>query len=453
MELLHTLFYFTVAIVLLVAVHEFGHFWVARRMGIKVLRFSIGFGKVLWTYQKNPDSTQYAFSAIPLGGYVKMLDEREGMVKPEELPFAFNRQSVAARAAVVAAGPLFNLFLAVLLYWAIFMLGETGMKPIIGVVEKETLAYQAGFTEGETIVAVNDKATPTWSLAMEEMFTSALDGAEQIKVTVADDRFVEKNHLLVIPENLVQQPDVLYQKLGLKPWMPLLKPVIDKILPNSAAEKAGLKSQDSIQTADGIVIKDWQQWVDYVQKRPNIAIHIVVERAGHPISITITPQSGTSDNKVLGKIGAGVYVSEALINSLRVTYSLPVGQAFVAAVQKTYYYCTTSVRMMGKMLIGHASTDNLSGPISIAQYAGQSAEMGVVPFFKFLALVSVSLGILNLFPVPVLDGGHLLFFAIEAIKGSPVSEKSQLIFQNIGIFLLLSLMLLAISLDIGRLFH
>ena len=167
MELLHTLFYFTVAIVLLVAVHEFGHFWVARRMGIKVLRFSIGFGKVLWTYQKNPDSTQYAFSAIPLGGYVKMLDEREGMVKPEELPFAFNRQSVAARAAVVAAGPLFNLFLAVLLYWAIFMLGETGMKPIIGVVAKESLAYQAGFTEGETIVAVNDKATPTWSLVME----------------------------------------------------------------------------------------------------------------------------------------------------------------------------------------------------------------------------------------------------------------------------------------------
>lgn len=454
MTLIHTLFYFIIAIGTLIAVHEFGHFWVARKVGVKVLRFSIGFGKVLWSYQKTPDSTEYVVSVFPLGGYVKMVDEREGPVAEQDLAVSFNRQSVAARTAIVAAGPLFNLFLAVVLYWSVFMIGETGMRPIIGKVEQGTLAFAAGFAEGEEIVSVNGKKTPTWLAAMEMLFSSAPDAEEGIDVTVKDAAAFEKTHLLTIPAEATQKPELLYQRLGLTPWIPPIKPIVDKILPNSAATIAGLKNRDLIISADGIAIKDWTQWVDYVQKRPNVNIKLVVERAGALLSLNIKPlPEMTKKKQMVGKIGAGVYVSDELIKSLQVTYSLPVTEALVAAIKTTWYYSTTSLSMMGKMLIGNASVDNLSGPISIAQYAGQSAEMGLVHFLKFMAIVSVSLGVLNLLPVPVLDGGHLMFFAIEAVKGSPVSEKVQIIFQNIGVALLMSLMVLAVFLDLGRLFE
>jgi regulator of sigma E protease len=453
MSTLHTLFYFIVAIGTLVAIHEFGHFWVARKVGVKVLRFSIGFGKVLWSYQKTPDTTEYVISAIPLGGYVKMVDEREGAVAEQDLPFAFNRQSVFARTAIVAAGPIFNLLLAIVLYWSVFMIGETGMRPLIGKVEPGTLAYSAGFTEGEEIISVNDTLTPTWMAAMEMIFSAAPDAEQGLKVTVKNTTQLQKQHVLQIPQALAEQPELLYQRLGFKPWTPLIKPIVDKILPNSAALSAGLRSQDLILSADGIAIKDWLQWVDYVQKRPNKFINLTVERQGQVIALKIKPQPAEENKKTVGKIGAGVYIPKGLIESLQVTYTLPVTDAFIAAVDKTYYYATTSLLMMGKMLIGHASVENLSGPISIAQYAGQSAEMGLVHFLKFMALVSVSLGVLNLLPIPVLDGGHLMFYAIEAIKGSPVSDKVQFVFQNIGVALLLSLMSLAVFLDIGRLFE
>lgn len=454
MTLIHTLFYFIVAIGTLVAVHEFGHFWVARKVGVKVLRFSIGFGKVLWSYQKTPDATEYVISAVPLGGYVKMVDEREGAVAEQDLPFAFNRQSVAARTAIVAAGPVFNLFLAVFLYWGVFLIGETGMRPLVGKVEQGTLAYSAGFVEGEEIVSVNGKITPTWLAAMEMLFSYAPDGEQGINVIVKDTATFQKTHLLTIPADAAQKPELLYERLGLKPWSPPIKPIIDKVLPNSAATNAGLKSKDLIVSADGIAIKNWTQWVDYVQKRPNLTIKLVVERGGALVSLNIKPLPVmTKKKQMVGKIGAGPYVSEELIKSLQVTYSLPVTDAFVAALETTWHYSTTSLFMMGKMLIGNAPVENLSGPISIAQYAGQSAEMGLVHFLKFMAIVSVSLGVLNLLPVPVLDGGHLMFFAIEAVKGKPVSEKAQIIFQNIGVALLMSLMILAVFLDLGRLFE
>lgn len=454
MSLIHTLFYFIVAIGTLVAIHEFGHFWVARKVGVKVLRFSIGFGKVLWSYQKTPDDTEYVISAVPLGGYVKMVDEREGEVIAQDLPYAFNRQSVAARAAIVAAGPVFNLLLAIVLYCSVFMIGETGMRPLIGKIEQGTLAYSAGFVEGEEIVSVNGKITPTWLSAMEMLFSSAPDAEEGITVIVKDAAAFEKTHLLIIPNEATQKPELLYQRLGLKPWNPPLKPIIDKITPNGAAAMAGLQSRDLLVSADTTAIKDWQQWVDYVQKRPDVNIKLVVNRGGKLLSLNVKPQRVINKkNKAIGKIGAGPYVSEEFIKSLQVTYSLPLTEAFVEALDTTWHYSTTSLSMMGKMLVGNAPVENLSGPISIAQYAGQSAEMGLVQFLKFLAIVSVSLGVLNLLPIPVLDGGHLLFFAIEAIKGSPVSEKSQIVFQNIGVAMLMSLMILAVFLDIGRLFE
>ncbi|HEY8098687.1 MAG TPA: RIP metalloprotease RseP [Methylobacter sp.] len=452
MDLLHTLFYFIVAISVLVSIHEFGHFWVARKAGVKVLRFSLGFGKVLWAYQRNPDATEYVISAIPLGGYVKMVDEREGEVNEADLPYAFNRQSVLARTAIVAAGPVFNLILAVALFWCVLVIGETGIKPILGAVEQGTLAAAAGFVEGDQIVSVNDKATPTWTEAMAVLVSSALDGEQSIKVTVKSFDDLQAVRTLKLTDKDTENPDVLYQHLGFKPWSPKLQPVIGNVLPDSAALAAGLKQGDLLVSADDTAIEDWMQWVAIVKSHPDVPIKLVIERDGARLPATITPKSVKIGDQTEGKVGASVYIPEELIKSVSVEYSLSPLDAIPAALETTYYYSVTSLKMMGKMLIGKASVDNLSGPISIAQYAGQSATMGLVPFLKYMALVSVSLGVLNLLPIPVLDGGHLMFFAIEAIKGSPVSDRVQIFFQQIGITLLVSLMALAMFLDVDRLF-
>lgn len=454
MDFMHTLFYFIVVIGILVSFHELGHFWVARKAGVKVLRFSIGFGKVLWSYQKNPDATEYVLSAIPLGGYVKMVDEREGAVKEEDLPFAFNRQSLLARTAIVAAGPVFNLVLAVALFWSVLVIGEPGIKPILGAVEQGTLAAQAGFVEGDEILSVNDKFTPTWTEALSVLIGAAVEGQQEIKVAVKNFDDQQSLRTLHIAEKDSENPDVLYNRLGFKPWSPKLQPVIGKVLADSAALAAGLQQGDLIVSADGIAITDWMQWVAYVKNHPGVAINLIIERDGARLPITITPKSVVSEQKKTeGKIGASVYMPEELKNSMLVEYSLSPLKAIPAAIETTYYYSATTLKMMAKMLIGRASVENLSGPISIAQYAGQSATMGFVHFIKFMALVSVSLGVLNLLPVPVLDGGHLLFFAIEGIKGSPVSEKVQIFFQQVGIALLVSLMALAMVMDIQRLFQ
>ncbi len=447
------LFYFLVAISVLVSFHELGHFWVARLAGVKVLRFSVGFGKVLCAYQKNPDATEYVISAIPLGGYVKMVDEREGEVSEADLPFAFNRQSLFARTAIVAAGPVFNLILAVALFWSVLVIGETGIKPILGAVEQGTLAAAAGFVEGDQIVSVNGKVTPTWTEAMTVLVSSALDGEHSIKVEVKDFDDRQAIRMLTLTDKDSETPDVLYQRLGFKPWSPQLQPIIGKVLPDSAALAAGLQQNDLIVSADDTSINDWMQWVNIVKSHPGVAINLVIERDGVRLPVTITPKSVKVGENTEGKVGASVYIPEELMKSVSVEYSLSPLAAIPVALETTYYYSVTSLKMMAKMLIGKASVENLSGPISIAQYAGQSATMGLTPFLKYMALISVSLGILNLLPIPVLDGGHLLFFAIEGIKGSAVSERAQIFFQQIGITILVSLMALALFLDIERLFQ
>jgi regulator of sigma E protease len=453
MDFLHTLFYFLVAISVLVSIHEFGHFWVARKTGVKVLRFSIGFGKVLYSYQKDEESTEYVLSAIPLGGYVKMVDEREGEVKEADLPFAFNRQPLLSRIAIVAAGPISNLVLAVVLFWSVLVIGEVDIKPILGAVEQGTLAAAAGFVEGEEIISVNDKVTPTWTEAMTVLVSSALEGERNIKVAVKNTDEQQVIRTLNLSDKDSENPDVLYQHLGFKPWSPKLQAIIGKVLPDSAALAAGLQQGDLIVSADEVVIIDWMQWVGIVKSHADVAIKLMIERDGVRLPVTITPKSEKMGEKTEGKVGASVYIPEDLIKSVSVEYSLSPLKAIPVALETTWFYSASSLKMMTKMLTGKASVENLSGPISIAQYAGQSATMGVAPFIKFLALVSVSLGILNLLPIPVLDGGHLLFFAIEGLKGSPVSEKIQLFFQQIGIALLVSLMALAMWLDVGRLFQ
>lgn len=454
METLHTLFYFSIAIAVLVAFHELGHFWVARKTGVKVIRFSIGFGKKLWSYQKSPEQTEFVLSAVPLGGYVKMVDEREGVVEPDDLPYAFNRQSVAVRTAIVAAGPLFNLILAVFLFWLVMVIGEVGIRPILGDVEQGTLAAEAGFKAGDEIIGVNQKPTPTWIVALDELFSAAINGERSIVVDVKTSDDQQQFRVITLADEDIKSPEVLNERLGLKPWLPKIRPVIGKLLDNGAAKQAGLQTGDLLVTADGQPITEWQQWVEYVQARPDTTIHLVIERNDVRTELQVTPHREESEEgKVIGKIGAGVEIPDDLMSSVQVEYSLSPFAAIPVALERTWFYSVTTLKMIGKMFIGTASVDNLSGPISIAQYAGQSAEMGFTAFLKFLALVSVSLGVLNLLPVPVLDGGHLLFYAVEAIKGSPVSDRLQLYFQHVGMFLLISLMALALFLDLGRLFQ
>lgn len=446
MNFLHTLFYFVVAIGILVAVHEFGHFWVARRAGVKVLRFSIGFGNILWRYQQNPNSTEYVLSAIPLGGYVKMVDEREGEVKPEDLPFAFNQQSLLARTAIVAAGPIFNLALAVVLFWSVLVIGETGIRPILGQPTAQSLAANAEFSEGDEIISVNDEPTPTWMHAMSTIISTALEGEGDIAVKVKNRDEEQTTKTLHVDSNETQNPDELYVKLGFKLFSPTLQPIIGNVLDGGAAKSAGLKQGDLILRANETTVTEWQQWVDIVKTHPNQLLQILIERNGVQSQLTLTPNAD-------GKIGASVQIPENLLKSFQVHYSLSPLAAIPQAFSTTYHYSTSTLKMMGQMFVGKASLENLSGPISIAQYAGQSAEMGLVHFLKFMGLISVSLGVLNLLPIPVLDGGHLFFFALEGLKGSPVSEKIQLFFQKIGIVLLGLLMTIAMFMDVGRLFQ
>jgi regulator of sigma E protease len=450
-SLLHTIFYFLVALTILIAFHEFGHFWVARQLGVKVLRFSLGFGKPIWHYQKTPESTEFLLSAVPLGGYVKMVDEREGDVAPKDLPFAFNRQSLLRRSGIVAAGPLFNFLLAVLIFWLVFVIGETGFRPVLGPIEKETLAEQAGFREGDEVLAVAGEKTPTWNSAMTSLLEKSVD-QETVPIQVQTIQGETRELTLVIPREIAEQPELLHQKLGFRPWEPNLPPVIDQVEPGSAAERAGLQPGDRLVSVEGTPIDHWRQWVDYVRSHPESKLHLMVDRAGEQLTIAITPISVDTPQGKVGRIGAAVRVPENIAESMTAEYRLELIPAFFAAVGKTSDYAGLTLRMMGRMLIGKAAIENLSGPISIAQYAGQSARLGFTQFLKFLAIVSVSLAVLNLLPIPVLDGGHLMFYAVEAVKGSPVSEQTQAYCQQIGIFILLGLMTLAFILDIERLF-
>jgi len=315
------------------------------------------------------------------------------------------------------------------------------------------LSAQAGFQEGDEIVSVNDSKTPTWTEAITSIVTSAIDSDKEIKIQVASSLGEPETRFLKIPEQVSDDPKILYEKLGLKPWSPKIAPIIGKILPEGSAEQAGLQTGDVLISADNIALTEWMQWVDYVRDHADKSIALEIEREGVRLQLDIIPKGVETEEGIIGKIGAGVEIPEGIRDSMIVEYSLPPLAALTAAFSKTYDFSAATLKMMGRMLIGKASVENLSGPISIAQYAGQSAEMGLTSFLKFLALVSVSLGVINLLPVPVLDGGHLMFYVIEAVKGSPVSEKIQIFFQQVGMMLLMLLMGLAIILDIERLFQ
>ncbi|MBI5463198.1 MAG: sigma E protease regulator RseP [Gammaproteobacteria bacterium] len=442
---------FVLALGVLITVHEFGHYWVARKAGVKVLRFSIGFGKPLWTRRRGPDQTEFVLAAIPLGGYVKMLDEREGPVAPEELSRAFNRQPVGKRMAVVVAGPAFNLLFAVLAYWVLFIHGVPGVKPLLDAPEPDSPAAVAGIEAQDLVRAVDGKPMTTWEGALLALLEGTLDRKRlALDVESVDGRRRTVELDLSALEGQLGGEDLL-DRLGLHPWRPRLPAVIERVTPDGAAAGAGLRAGDRIVRADGQAIADWDAWVKYVQARPEQSIAVQIERAGALMDVKLRPARVMLDDGVIGRIGAEVRVPPELGAELRTETRYGPLAALQQSLTKTWDMSILTLRTLGKMLVGEASLDNISGPISIAQYAGHSASIGLVSFLGFLAIVSISLGVLNLLPVPVLDGGHLMYYLIELFKGSPVSERIEILGQRVGIALLFALMSLALFNDFSRL--
>ncbi len=441
---------FLVAIGVLITVHEFGHFWVARRLGVKVLRFSVGFGKPLWSRRGKIDDTEFVLAAIPLGGYVKMLDEHEGEVDPSEVHRAFNRQKLWKRTAVVAAGPVFNFLFAIAAYSVVFLGGVEGTRPIVGDVTPNSIAAVGGLQPGDEFRSINGKNTPTWDTTTLALLDGTMDGGV-VKVEVDRNSSLRLLSLDLTQAAALLEGGFILETLGIQPWRPEFQPIVDGVVEGGAAEKAGIMGGDTIVTANGEYVETWGQWVNIVQDNPGRKISITVSRQEKTLDLIVVPRSIEKGGKTIGQIGAYVRVPEELVSATRVEVRYGPIAAVGTAIEKTYDMSLLMLRMLGKMISGQASIENLSGPISIAQYAGQSASIGLVPFMLFLAIISISLGVINLLPVPLLDGGHLFYYLIEFVKGSPLSETAQLVGQKIGIAAILLLMGLAFYNDLVRL--
>lgn len=435
----------------LIAIHEFGHYWVARKLGVKVLVYSIGFGPTVLNWTSKKSGIQYRLSALPLGGYVKMLDEREGDVRAEDLPFAFNRQSPWKRIAIVAAGPLINLIFAVLLFWVLFLPKQEQLNTRIGKVMPETPAALVGLQVGDKVVAVDGKNTQNWETLNFALVDRAGETG-QIQIQ-AEHQGQLKNFSLPIQHFLKDQSQSALDTLGFLPYRPTIEPVIDQLVPDGAAIRQGMQKGDKILAIDGVKTPDWFDVVDIVQKSPEKLLKIEIERQGKALQLQVMPQ-GKRDNmgNVTGMLGVQTKSAHIVVpDQYKQTIQYTPVQAFGKAVQKTGEISSMILNSMTKMVRGLIGLENLSGPITIAKVAGQSAEMGWQTFISFMALMSVSLGILNLLPIPMLDGGHLVYYFIEAIRGKPVSEQIQMIGFKIGMVLLGSMMVLALFNDFMRL--
>ncbi len=444
---------FILALGTLITFHELGHFLVARRFDVKILKFSVGFGRALWSRKFGHDNTEFVIGAIPLGGYVKMLDEREGSVTAAERARAFNNKTLGARVAIVAAGPIFNFIFAALAYWIIYMVGITGLKPVIGSVQEDSMAARAGFQAHDEILEINGRATPTWNSAMELLIAGVVDRSTatvRVKDTQGHAR-LEDVELAQIPIDAMAGSSLL-SLLGIEPARPVAAPIIGALTYQGRAWQAGLEQGDRIITVDGIPVQDWQGWVELVRAAPETPLVVSLSRAGQIVELIITPEARvTEQGDKIGFIGASLEPDYDMDQYLFATESYPLHSALAKGIGKTIDMTVITLQILGRMITGQASLKNLSGPVSIAQFAGQTAQMGLVAFLGFLAIVSISLAVLNLLPVPLLDGGHLFYYCIEFVKGSPVSASTELLGQRIGLVLLFSLMAVAIFNDISRL--
>ena len=429
---------FIVAISLLVAIHEYGHYIVGRWAGMKVLRFSIGFGKPIWTWVRGADRTEYCISSIPLGGYVRFLDSREGPVAPEDEGRAFNHRPVPARIAVLFAGPLFNFLFAIFAYWLMSMDGVPAMRPAVGDVEPQSYAAEAGLETGDQIIAVGDTATTSWQQALMAMFdTMVADG--RIPMTLEDQEGRRRQAVIDVGADSARltEPGLLFEGIGFLPGTPPV--VLGEPIENEAAAAAGIQKGDRIVAVDGQPVLGFGDLVNAVVERPGERVYISVIRDGRLDRFDVVIGEREVDGKITGFLGV-----RALLDELGPLQAIP------NAINDTWSRTMFTVRMLARMVTGDVSIKNVSGPINIAQFAGDSAQRGLRYFLGFLAMISISLGVLNLLPVPVLDGGQIVYQSVEWIKGSPLSERAQIIGQQFGILALILLMSFAFYNDIAR---
>jgi len=445
---------FLVALGILIAIHEFGHFWVARKVGVKVLKFSIGMGKSLYTRVGKVDGTEFTLAAIPLGGYVKMLDERADTVSPDESHRAFNRQPLWARVAVVIAGPLANFILAIAAYWLVLMIGISGVAPLLGSITPDSPAAVGGFQSEDRLLSINGTPTPSWNDARLELLDASLNVSQPtlIEVETASGSFATRELKLAGLDVLKETGDPV-AKMGFSAWYPEIEPVIGTVIADGAAASAGMQAGDRVLSIDGESISSWIEFVNAVRPSADKSLALSVDRDGQIIELNVEPAAVEVNGETIGRVGVSENQSAELFDKVRTTVQYPVGTAFVKAFQRTWDMTRLTLSMLAKLVTGQASLDNISGPISIAQFAGQSASIGIDHYINFIAMISISLAVLNLLPIPMLDGGHLVYFAVEAITRRPVSDRIQEFGQQFGLVILGGLMFLAFYNDIWRLFQ
>lgn len=450
-----TIIAFIVTLGILVTIHEYGHFQVAKWCGVKVIKFSIGFGKPLWSKKFGVDQTEFAIAAIPLGGYVKMLGEGQSAededYSGQDMSRALNRQSVGKRMAIVLAGPLANLLLAIVLYWALFMSGTVGIKPFVGDSIENSPAAISKIKPGVLIQKINGKDVVTWQDVRWILLNETLKN-EQVEIQVIDkvnEIQVHRLDLSKLDKDEVER-DVL-EKLGLTIFQPKVHARVGEIVKGSPADFANLQPGDLVLSVNNNKIPDWDTFVQQIKQHPKQPLEVLVQRESGELYLTVTPEAVNENGKLVGRIGAGVKIDQSEMDQYLVIKHFTVAGALISGIEKTWQTSIFSLKMLGNMLSGNISWKGMSGPVSIASYAGQSANMGVKVFIGFLALVSISIGILNLLPIPILDGGHFMYYMVEFLTGKPVSEAAVNIGQKIGLFLLGWMMVLALYNDMNRL--
>ena len=444
MEVVENVVWFLVAVFILVTFHELGHFGVARLLGVGVSKFSIGFGKPLYSFRSRRSGTEYVLGALPFGGYVKFIDEREDHVDSQDLPHAFNRQNLWVRTAVVIAGPAANFVLAIFFYWLVFGIGVPGVEPIIGYVQPGSSAEAIGLQRGDRIAQINGRKVRSWGEHRYYLLDQVQNG-ETLTFTIETP--TGENKTVSIESSRLESgqmnPFILEQKIGV---LPRIAPVVGTLIPGEVADAAGIQVNDRFMSIEGVPINGWRDVVEIISSRPEQTTRLSVLRNGSIKLAVVVPKAINSMNEVVGRIGVGP------ANHVNVVIRLGAGEAIIRAVEATWLLSKLTVGMIVQMIQGKESTKSIGGPLSIAKYAGASAEYGLTAFLMFLAILSISLGILNLLPIPVLDGGHLVYFLIEGIKGTPVSETFMYRSQQLGFAVLAVLISFALYNDVLNIF-
>ena len=450
-EILHAIAFFIISVGVLITFHEFGHFWVARFFDVKILRFSIGIGRSIYTKRFGKDQTEFSIGFLPLGGYVKMLDDREGKVVEEEKKREFNSKPIWQRFSIVLAGPVFNFIFAIFIYSIIYSIGVNALKPIIGDVEPSSISEESGFVKGQKILSINGAKTPTWPTVIDSLVKHTISG-KTVNIVLESDSKKQNLSLDLSKIKIDKISDgKLLNELGLSVIKLKIPPIIGMIEENGPAKASGLHKNDKIIAVNGNLIESWGEWVSIIRQNPNELLNTEVLRNNQTIYIELTPENFQADGTSIGRIGAGPSINDELYDSYFTLEQYSLHLAILRAFNKTWEMSVLTLKVLAKIITGDASVKNLSGPISIAKYAGQSASIGVIALLTFLAIVSVSLGVLNLLPIPLLDGGHLVYYIIELITGKPVSDAVQIVGQQIGLVLLLGLMGIALYNDFIKL--